>query len=136
MIWRLKNLLRVFIAAMLYFVAVMHVTNLYSAEHGGVERFILLDGGVYTNMFWIGQILIGGFAPLFLLYYRGTANSRPAIVFASVLVLIGGLCQMYVTIIGGQAYPLVLFPGRWAPTSPACPRWRWAWAALPWRCCW
>ena len=30
---------------------------------------------------------------------------------ASVLFLIGGLCQIYVVIIGGQAYPLDIFPG-------------------------
>ena len=30
---------------------------------------------------------------------------------AAALVIVGGFCQMYVTIIGGQAYPLLLFPG-------------------------
>ncbi|RMD71518.1 MAG: molybdopterin oxidoreductase, partial [Gammaproteobacteria bacterium] len=45
---RLKNLLGVFVAAVLYFWAVYHLTNLYMAEHWGAERFILLEGGVYT----------------------------------------------------------------------------------------
>jgi molybdopterin-containing oxidoreductase family membrane subunit len=31
---------------------------------------------------------------------------------ASLLVILGGLVQMYVILIGGQAYPLVLFPGK------------------------
>ena len=31
--------------------------------------------------------------------------------FASILILIGGLAQIYVIVIGGQAYPLEIFPG-------------------------
>ncbi len=111
LIWRLKNLLRVFVAAAMYFVIVFHLTNLYAAEHGGVVAFILLNGGVYTKVFWIGQVLIGAVIPLILLYWKGTTNSIPAIATACVLVIIGGMAQMFVIIIGGQAYPLVLFPG-------------------------
>jgi [DsrC]-trisulfide reductase subunit P len=36
---------------------------------------------------------------------------------ASTLFLFGGLCQFYVVIIGGQAYPLDLFPGLRASSS-------------------
>jgi molybdopterin-containing oxidoreductase family membrane subunit len=36
---------------------------------------------------------------------------RAPVIAAALLVLIGGLAQIYVIIIGGQAYPLVLFPG-------------------------
>ena len=88
---------------------VQHLTNLYAAEHSGVERFILLDGGAYTNIFWIGQILLGGLLPLALLLRPG--STRSGIVLSSFLVIFGGLAQVYVIIIGGQAYPLVLFPG-------------------------
>ena len=56
---RLGNLLGVFVAAVLYFVAVYHLTNLYIARQHEVERFILLDGGVYTALFWVGQVLLG-----------------------------------------------------------------------------
>ena len=108
---RLKNLLGVFIAAVLYFVMVYHLTNLYMTEHHGVERFILLDGGVYTNLFWFVQILLGSLVPLALLYHPTTGKSRGWIGLASLLVIIGGLAQMYIIIIGGQAYPLELFPG-------------------------
>ena len=31
---------------------------------------------------------------------------------ASILVLIGGFFQLYVIVIGGQAYPMSLFPGK------------------------
>ena len=108
---RLARLLAIFIAAALYFVAVFHLTNLYFAQRQDAERFLLLDGGIYTGLFWLGQILVGSVAPLAILLYPRTAQSPRAIALAAVLVVLGGLAQMYVTIIGGQAYPLVLFPG-------------------------
>lgn len=108
---RLKNLLAVFIAAVLYFTLVYHLTNLYFTKHHGLERFILLDGGIYTTLFWVGQVLLGGIVPLVLLLAPATRQSRVAVAVSSLLVVFGGLAQMYVTIIGGQAYPLPLFPG-------------------------
>jgi len=107
---RMKNLLGVFVASVMYFVLAYHLTNLYATEHHGVERFILLDGGVFTALFWIGQVLVGGILPLAILF-SPLGRSRRWIVAATVAVIIGGLVQMYVIIIGGQAYPLVLFPG-------------------------
>ncbi len=38
---RLKNLLGVFVAGVLYFVLVYHLANLYATEHHGVETFVL-----------------------------------------------------------------------------------------------
>lgn len=108
---RLKNLLGVFVAGSLYFTAVHILADLYATEHHGVMRFILLDGGAFTVMFWLGQVLIGGILPMILIWYPGTAGSRPAAGLACVLVVLGGLAQMFVTIVGGLAYPQVLFPG-------------------------
>jgi molybdopterin-containing oxidoreductase family membrane subunit len=109
---RLKNLLGVFIAAVLYFLAIFHLTNLYWAKHVGVEDFILFGGNVYTWLFWGGQVLLGGLVPLALLYSPATGNSRFWIAVSSILVILGGLALVYVIIIGGQAYPLDLFPGK------------------------
>ena len=111
-LFRLKNLLGVFIASVLYFVLAYHLTNLYITQDHGVERFILLDGGVYTQLFWIVQIGLGSLLPLALLYHPATGKSRGWIAIASLLVIVGGLAQMYVIIIGGQAYPLEIFPGK------------------------
>ncbi|RCX31960.1 NrfD/PsrC family molybdoenzyme membrane anchor subunit [Thioalbus denitrificans] len=108
---RYKNLLGVFIAATLYFVALMHLTNLYATEHHGVEAFILMNGGIYTFLFWVVFVLVGSLLPLGLLYHPATGGSRTWITAASVLVLVGAIALVYVIIIGGQAYPLVLFPG-------------------------
>ncbi|MHA1597508.1 MAG: NrfD/PsrC family molybdoenzyme membrane anchor subunit [Alphaproteobacteria bacterium] len=108
---KLKNLLGVFVAAVLYFVTVQHLSNLYAPERAAVEAFILSDGGIYTSLFWFGQILIGGLLPLALLYHPTTGKDRMMIALASAMVLIGGMAQMYVIIIGGQAFPLSIFPG-------------------------
>ena len=108
---RMKTLLAVFVAAALYFTIVFHLTNLYFAKQWSYERFILLEGGVYTAMFWVGQILIGGLIPLALLFVPSARKSLSIVSLASLLVIIGGLAQMYVTIVGGQAYPLEMFPG-------------------------
>jgi Ni/Fe-hydrogenase subunit HybB-like protein len=116
-LYRLKNLLGVFIAAVLYFVMVYHLTNLYITENHGVERFLLLDGGVYTRVFWIVQVLLGSLLPLALLYLPSTGKSRGWIGISCALVILGGLAQMYVIIIGGQAYPLELFPGKEVSSS-------------------
>lgn len=108
---RLAKLLAIFVSAVLYLTLAYHLTNLYAAEHQGVERFILLDGTVYTWVFWLVQILLGGVVPLLLLLIRRFGHSRQAIGWSAVLVIVGGFGQLYVIIIGGQAYPLVLFPG-------------------------
>ena len=106
---RLGRLLGVFVAVVLYFTVVQHLTNLYAAEHIGVERFILLDGGIYTFLFWAVQIFAGGLLPMALLFRPAVTNR--GIVLASSLVIVGGFAQVYVIVIGGQAWPLNLFPG-------------------------
>lgn len=109
---KLKNLLGVFVGAVLYFVLAYNLTNLYITQHHGIEHFILLGGGIYTTMFWVGQILIGSILPLFLIYSPAFEKSRWAIAAASIAVLIGGFFQIYVIVIGGQAYPMNMFPGK------------------------
>jgi molybdopterin-containing oxidoreductase family membrane subunit len=108
---RLKQLLIVFVAAALYFVAVHHLTNLYVAKQQDYEEFVLLTGGVYPLLFWGGQVALGSLAPLAILAHPALGKSRAWIAMAALLVVLGALAQMYVTIIGAQAYPLRLFPG-------------------------
>ncbi len=111
---RLRNLLGVFVAAVLYFVAVQHLTNLYIARRHDVENFFLWDGGIYTTLFWLGQVLVGGVVPLALLF---GASSRRALAAAAVCVILGGLAQLYVLVIGGQAYPQLMFPEKEVASS-------------------
>jgi molybdopterin-containing oxidoreductase family membrane subunit len=107
----LRNLLGVFVAAVFYFVMVITFANLYATEHHGVMNFILTDGGIYTKLFWFGQILIGTLLPLLFLYGPKCKKSRKMAYIAAVLILLGAFAQLYIIIIGGQAYPMQLFPG-------------------------
>jgi len=109
---RLQQLQGIFVAVVLYFVAVYHLTNLYAAEHAAVERFLLFDGGVYTYLFWMGQIFFGSLVPLVIFFSSPTRGSRTWLSIGCILVILGGLSHVYVTIIGGQAFPLSIFPGK------------------------
>jgi molybdopterin-containing oxidoreductase family membrane subunit len=92
-------------------VTIFYLTGLYATEHHDVVAFILNSNSIYTKLFWLVQIIMGSLAPLALLYNPVTGTSRAWIAIASILVILGGLAQIYVIIIGGQAFPLVLFPG-------------------------
>lgn len=106
---RLKNLLGIFVGASLFFAVLFLAGKFELARSRDVARFLLFDGGVYTALLWLGQIGIGAILPLALLL-RSRA-SRATLAAACALVALGGLAQMYVTLIGGQAYPQILFPG-------------------------
>ena len=108
---RLGNLLGIFIASVIYFVAIYHLGNLYITENTGVEDFLLFDGEIYSQLFWYVQIILGGLVPIALIYSPVTRGNRMTLGLASVLVIIGGIAQIYVIIIGGQAYPMEMFPG-------------------------
>jgi Ni/Fe-hydrogenase subunit HybB-like protein len=108
---RLRNLLGIFVAAVLYFTTVYHVTNLYATQHHEVEKFLLLDGGIFTNVFWFGEILIGGIIPLILIYAPGVKNCRNTLGLVCTMIIIGGFSKIYTILIGGQAFPLEIFPG-------------------------
>ena len=108
---RLRNLLGVFVASVLYFTAVYHVTNLYATQHHEVEKFLLLEGGIYTSIFWVGEVIIGGIIPLILIYAPGIKTSRTTLGFICGLIIIGGLSKIYTILIAGQAFPLEIFPG-------------------------
>lgn len=112
LLYRLKNLLGVFIAAILYFTLVYFITKVYGAKNYDLVGWLLLNGGLYSAVFWIGWVLIGGLAPLGILYHPVLGKERGWIAAASTLVILGGLATLYVVIIGGQAYPLQMFPGQ------------------------
>ena len=114
---RLRRLLAIFTASILYFVIVFHLTKLYGSQNHAFESFILLDGGVYTLLFWLFQIGLGNLLPLFLLYSPRFTGSRPTLLLACLLVVVGAFAQLYVIIIGGQAFPLNIFPGYQAESS-------------------
>ncbi|MCB1756381.1 MAG: polysulfide reductase NrfD [Gammaproteobacteria bacterium] len=113
----LTRLLGVFVASVLYISVVYHLTNLYATEHQDWEKFILLDGGIYTFLIWFVSLGIGTLAPLYLIYSNRFKGQRKMIVLACILVLLGAFSSLYVIIIGGQAFPLTLFPGKEVSSS-------------------
>ena len=117
LIVRLSKLLAVFVAVVLYFTIVQHLTNLYMAKDIGIESFILLNGGIFTQLFWIAQISIGGIVPLIIIFAPLIANPLRRLMTASVLVIVGGFSQIYVLLIGGQVYPQNLFPNKQVSSS-------------------
>jgi Ni/Fe-hydrogenase subunit HybB-like protein len=113
---RMARLLGVFIAASLYLVAVYHLTNLYFTRQVAFEAFILRDGGIFPLLFWGGYVALGAIVPLVLLFHPKLAGERATLV-ASVLVILGALAWLYVFIVGGQAFPLDIFPGHVVTSS-------------------
>jgi len=110
---RMARLLGVFVAAALYLVAVYHLTNIYFARQHAFEAFVLLgrgDGGSgFATLFWLGFVALGSLLPLALLFHpRSSARS---VLAASLLVVLGAFAFLFVFIIGGQAFPLEIFPG-------------------------
>ena len=130
---RLKNLLGVFAAGVLYFLLVLHLTKLYQANLRGAEAFLLLTGGIYTVLFWFGAVFLGGVLPMLLFWLPRTRHSRAALGWGSASIVVGGLALVSDIIIGGQAWPLSIFPGMevsssfrdgvvnfYAPSLPEC----------------
>lgn len=107
---RMARLLGVFVVGALYLVAVYHLTNLYFARQVDFEAFILRDGGVYPRLFWMGYVVLGCVVPLVLLFHPRLGGARCTLA-ASALVVLGAFALLYVFIIGGQAFPLEIFPG-------------------------
>ena len=111
LIKRLGRLLGIFAAAVLYFTAVRHLSNLYATEHHDFERFILMGDTMFTPLFWIGQVLIGGLIPVAMLLRKAEKTTKMQVMIASILIILGGFAQLYGIVIGGQAFPLEIFPG-------------------------
>jgi molybdopterin-containing oxidoreductase family membrane subunit len=108
---RMKNLLGLFVAAVAFLTAIYHLTNLYFAKQVAFEHFILVDGGAFPLLFWGGYVLVGTLLPLALIYLPALSARRGSVLAASLLVILGAFCHLYVFIIGGQSFPLDIFPG-------------------------
>jgi Ni/Fe-hydrogenase subunit HybB-like protein len=107
---RMTRLLAIFVSAAFYLVVVHHLVNLYFARETAFETFILRDGGIFPLLLWGGYALAGTLLPLLLLLHPRLAGPR-ATLAAAALVVLGAFAWLYVFIIGGQAFPLEIFPG-------------------------
>jgi molybdopterin-containing oxidoreductase family membrane subunit len=115
---RFARLLGLFVAASLYLVAVQHMTHLYEARRGAFEAFLLLGragGAPYAVLFWAGFVGLGSVLPMLLLFHpRRTGGGVTA---AALLVVLGAFAWLYAFIVGGQAFPLDIFPGAQVQSS-------------------
>ena len=135
MLGRLMSLLGVFLWAILFFVLIYLLTKVYGAKNYDLVSWLLYRGGIYSAMFWVGWVLIGCLVPLGIVYHPVLRKDRRWTIAACALVILGGLATMYVIVIGAQAYPIQMFPGktilesgffdgvngRAAPYSPSLP---------------
>ena len=114
---RFRRLIGVLVAVSLYMVAVQHLTGLYQAERRDVEHFILFSGSVYSWLLWGGFGVMGSVVPMALLFAPVAPGRGWPLGVASLLIGLGGLAFMYSTVIGGEVFPLELFPGRLVSSS-------------------
>ena len=105
---RLRRLLGIFAGVVLFLVVLQHLTHLYAFEHQAMERFFLFDTGLYPTLFWVGQLGVGIAIPMTIAFSRRFEANTRSLLLAAALVVAGGFCQLYVLIIGAQAYPMPL----------------------------
>ena len=105
----IRKLIIIFLIANIYFLILYHITNLYISKQIAIEKFILLDGGGYTTMFWLGQVGLGLLIPL-IYELSNKENRNFPLTLTSIMIIVGGFFAVAVIIIGGQAFPLNIFP--------------------------
>lgn len=105
----IRRLMIIFLLANIYFLVLYHITNLYISKQIAVTSFILLEGGNYTTMFWLGQVGVGLLIPL-LFELTNKDNRNFPLTLTCIMTIVGGFFAVAVIIIGGQAFPLNIFP--------------------------
>ena len=107
---RLARLLAQLTLVTLYLVLIMQIANAYVQEHAGFVDFVLVSGGGYPVLFWIGFVLFGSLVPAVMLF-SPIRQSRVMIACSCVLIVSGAICLLWVLIIAGQAFPMDLLSG-------------------------
>lgn len=106
----LGRLLAVFIVVALYMIFIENIHRYYLVESRAAASYFMF-GGFHSILFWVGLIIVGSIVPALLLFNRKTGTSIPWILFSSVLVVIGVLCERYLIVIPGETHAPELFPG-------------------------
>jgi molybdopterin-containing oxidoreductase family membrane subunit len=116
-IWMGRRLLSIFLLVTFYVLLIENAHRAYLAYSHEAGMFFLF-GGVHSFLFWIGLITIGCVIPAILLFVRRTGTSVRWTVFASMMVVVGVLCERFLIVIPGLIHPPKLFPG-WEIVAPA-----------------
>ncbi|MFH1842735.1 MAG: NrfD/PsrC family molybdoenzyme membrane anchor subunit [bacterium] len=108
-IW-LGRLLAVFIVLAMYVILIENAHRYYLVESREAAHFFLFSG-YQSVLFWGGLIFVGSIVPAVVLFKRKTGASVPWIIFSSVLVVIGVMCERYLIVIPGLEHPPEILPG-------------------------
>jgi molybdopterin-containing oxidoreductase family membrane subunit len=108
-IW-LGRFLSVCVLVVVYFLFMENAYRAYVVELREAALYYLF-GGFHSVLFWVGLVIVGCCIPMLILFNRRTGTSIRWVVFASVLVVFGVLCERYVIVIPGLTHPPDLFPG-------------------------
>lgn len=111
----LGQLLLLFLGIFLF----LTVWKLITAQYGRIpEEFdsvMLLINGPLAVSFWVGEILLGILAPVFILVYTRVQRVW-GITAASLLVIVGMFVARYDFVVAGQLVPIVGRDGLWQYT--------------------
>jgi molybdopterin-containing oxidoreductase family membrane subunit len=110
LIYWVGHLLAVFIVVALYFIFIENAYRFYMYESREAAHYFLF-GGFHSVLFWVGLVTVGSVIPAIILFREKTGKSIPWIVFASILVVLGVICERYLIVIPGLTFPPDLFPG-------------------------
>jgi Ni/Fe-hydrogenase subunit HybB-like protein len=88
-----------------------HLINFLRDETRDFTQFLLFESGSYGFLIWFVQILLGIIFPALLLSSNIKIISRPEVMTASLLIVGGGIAQIFTIVIGGQAFTMRLVDG-------------------------
>lgn len=108
---RLSSLLALFIGAHAAVLMIHFLSQLYLPAYREVASFLLIDGGIYPLVFWLGQVLVGMIIPSLLLLSGAARRHSGFLASAAGMVLLGGLAHLFVMVVGAQVHPSPIFPG-------------------------
>lgn len=108
LIGSLQGLTKAFLIGLIILMAIGELTHVYSTNRDAIMYMLT---GPYSWLFWIFQIFIGIFIPMFLLFYKKTKNNPVSIIVASIFIVVGIFIKRYYLVIPGAAYPLHFYPG-------------------------
>jgi molybdopterin-containing oxidoreductase family membrane subunit len=109
-VWLGRRLLPVFLLSALYVMLIENLHRVYQAGSHEAGMYFLF-GGFHSVLFWGGLIIFGSIVPAILLFIRRTGTSIPWLVFSSVLVVFGILCERFLIVVPGLVHPPEILPG-------------------------
>jgi [DsrC]-trisulfide reductase subunit P len=110
LIFWLGRFLAIIIIVVLYFLFLENAYRAYVVELRPAAIYYLF-GGFHSVLFWFGLIIPGLVTPMIILFNKKRGKSIRWIISASILVILGILCERYVIVIPGLTHPVELFPG-------------------------